>query len=279
MKNFPASRARATAALLFNSLRTERKMKPEIRKSPSTEVVMAALKKQAERDTAGVQASLPAIVKENPTQAPALQSADDYFNRSPGGIAIGPISKFDGKDGKFVTLADGAEVPQGKARVLLADFVWAGLRRFYGEGEPPGHAGGLLFGEGYRRPARSELDDPDPSFWPSGKFSGQPEDPWRECVYLPLEDRETGEVGTLVMSGATQIIAADGLLQHYRNARRRFPDQYPVVQLAVGRYKHRKFGMLPKPMFKLVGMVAKDTVAAPDTSLAADMNDEIPSFE
>jgi hypothetical protein len=252
------------------------------RKPPTVETVLAEQRRITEKGTAPAQANLPAIVAEKPAPLPAraLEGTDDYFRRSPGNMVVGRLARFDGKDAKFTFLADDTELPADTPYVVLADSIWAGLRRFHGEGEPPEHAGGLLFDDGYRRPARDELGDPDPAAWPLGKFSGQPEDPWREAVYIPLEERGTGEVLTLVMSGpspvSTQIIAVDGLLAHCKNVRRRFPDQYPVVKLGVGKYKNKRFGWLPKPVFKIVGMAAKDAAAAPDTSIAADLNDEIP---
>jgi hypothetical protein len=48
----------------------------------------------------------------------------------------------------------------------------------------------------------------------------------------------------------------------------------------VGGFQHRdeRVGWVATPVFAVVGRTPKDSAAKPDTSLAADMNDEIPGF-
>ena len=66
------------------------------------------------------------------------------------------------------------------------------------------------------------------------------------------------------------------LLGHYQRQSQRDPDHYPVIRLKVGEYPNKKFGMLPKPAFTIVGKAEKKSATKPDTSIAADMNDELP---
>jgi hypothetical protein len=56
------------------------------------------------------------------------------------------------------------------------------------------------------------------------------------------------------------------------------PDMYPVVRLKVGGFSHRdeRVGWVQVPVFAVVGRAAKDSAAKPDSSPAADMNDQIP---
>ena len=53
---------------------------------------------------------------------------------------------------------------------------------------------------------------------------------------------------------------------------------YPVVRLKVGGFNHRdeRVGWINTPMFAVVGRMPKDSAAKPDTSLAAQMDDELP---
>src|SRR5262249_23938599 len=88
-----------------------------------------------------------------------------------------------------------------------------------------------------------------------------------------LQDRSSVEVVTLIMSGgddrSTEMIASNGLLAHCRSVQHRSPDKLPVVKLATGQYKNKRFGMLPKPLFRIVGLAPKESAAVPDTSPAA----------
>jgi len=53
-----------------------------------------------------------------------------------------------------------------------------------------------------------------------------------------------------------------------------------VVRLKIGGFQHRddRVGWVKTPVLAVVGRAPKDSAAKPDTSIAADMNDEIPGF-
>jgi hypothetical protein len=147
------------------------------------------------------QASLPAIVPPEPSlpAKPAIDGADAYFQRAAVGMAPGRMFKPNGKEGGYTFVDDGAAVPEGTPYVVQSDGIWVGQRRFHGEGVPPSHEGGLILGDpNFRIPARDELGDLDPSEWPIGKFTNMAEDPWRPTIYVPLEDRSSGTIVTLM---------------------------------------------------------------------------------
>ena len=48
------------------------------------------------------------------------------------------------------------------------------------------------------------------------------------------------------------------------------------MKLKPGGFNHRKVGWVATPVFAVVGRVPRDSAAKPDTSMAADLNDEIP---
>jgi hypothetical protein len=221
--------------------------------------------------------NLPAPVAPAVPAVPAVQGIDEYLNRNPT-MSIGRIMQPNGKDGKIYYGDDGAEVPPGVAYTVLGDSIWVGWARLV-EGEAPQHKGGFPFSDDtFRRPGRGELGDADPTQWPLSKFDNQPTDPWKECVLVPLEDGSSGELFTLRVQsrpGSAAISATDGLLRHCRQLAKRQPDVFPVIKIKMGTYESRKYGPQWKPVYQIVGRTPKTSVTAPDTSIAADMNDEV----
>jgi hypothetical protein len=254
-----------------------------IKRQPlSPEQVREQQKRQAEADLARVRANLPAkavaatvvTTAVAPAAAPAFESADAYLNS--GGMSVGRVIRFDGKNGRFVFKDDDSEVSSDTDFVMLGDGAWVGWIKFHEEGAPE-HVGGLISDQNFRRPGREELGDDNPTLWPASKFADRPEDPWKEAIYIPLEQRETGELFTLqATQSPTTINAFKALLSLYQRRAKSDPNHYPVIRLKVGEYPNKKFGMLPKPAFTIVGKAEKKSTAKPDTSIAADMNDEIP---
>jgi hypothetical protein len=59
---------------------------------------------------------------------------------------------------------------------------------------------------------------------------------------------------------------------------RREPNDYPVIKLALGNFQHRdeRVGRVTVPAFVRVGKTPKTGMAAIDTSIGTDLNDEIP---
>ena len=224
------------------------------------------------------QPALPAKVAEPAVPAPtgpAYESAAAYLNSA--GMNAGHPIRFDGKNGKFVDRDDDTTISPERDFVLIGDQAWIGRIKFGEDGEPPVHVGFLISDPGFRVPSREELGDTDPSLWPENKFGNGPEDPWKECIYVPLEDRATGELFTLQgTQSPTTINALKALLAAYQRRAKSDPNNYPVIRLKVGTYEHRQFGTLPRPAFTIVGKAPKDSAAKPDTSISADMNDKIP---
>jgi hypothetical protein len=81
-----------------------------------------------------------------------------------------------------------------------------------------------------------------------------------------------------VTSSITGRRAIGNLLRHYNRMQTTNPDMYPVAKLKVGGFQHRddRVGWVKTPAFAVVGRAPKDSAAKPDTSVAADMDDEIP---
>ena len=230
--------------------------------------------------TTGATLAVPA-----PIATPALMSTDDYFDRNPGRMVIGQAIRPNLKLGQWV-LADGADpptpLPEGGEYVVIYDATWAGWVRLETE-QPPQYDGALLFGtDGYQRRSREELGDLVPADWPRSKFDGQPQDPWHEAVYLPIEQAPTGAMFTIQIQAkprTSAIFAIDGLLSDCRQRARRDPENYPIIRLGIGSYKSRKNGMQFKPVFRVVGKTPKAGHAAADaSSLNGNPSDDLPDW-
>jgi hypothetical protein len=230
------------------------------------------------------------------TTAQVLQQQNDDAERDRGAVALrttttpaainaglgylakhassGTVLRFS-KDGKFIQPTQGdAELPEGTELVCHWDQARAGFQRFNGKGEPPDVKIGLIFGG--KPPERSELGDNDPSQWPISDMTGQPEDPWREVQMVPLESVETGEIYVFQTMSVTGLRAVANLLRQSSRMAAKDPDHIPVVKLRAGGFDHRKYGWVRVPAFEFVGKAPKTNAAAAETSISADLNDEIP---
>jgi hypothetical protein len=209
------------------------------------------------------------------TNMPALPSnaVDTYLNEHCGG-GSGVLFKFS-KDQRFRRVDDGEEIPLGREFTVVYDQIQVGWIKFNGKGELPERKMGALF-QGFIPCPRDELGDDDQSLWEVG-LSGKPADPWQQQILLPLQ----AEDGELFIFGTTSITgrrAVGRVIDECRKMLRREPNDYPVIKLALSSFQHReeRIGRVTVPAFVRVGKTPKTGMAAIDTSIAADMNDEVP---
>jgi hypothetical protein len=240
------------------------------------EQVRAQQKADAEKDLAQIKAALPAMatnaavtVSENRSEV--QRYVDDV---APASIA-GRVIRFH-KEGKFITPDDDTAIGDDVDFIALVDETLIGWIRFNGEGAPPDRVAGLLF-DGFISPPRSSLGDDDEAKWNIG-LNGRPEDPWQHQINLVLQRVDTRELFTYSTSSVTGRRAIGLLLRYYDRLRRSNPDSYPLVRLKVGGFQHRddRVGWVKTPVIAVVGRTPKDGAAKPDSSIAADMNDELP---
>jgi hypothetical protein len=186
----------------------------------------------------------------------------------------GTVLRFS-KDGRFVKPTAGdEEVPEGTQLACIWDQARGGFQRFHGKGERPTLKIDLVFGG--NPPQRDDLGDTDSSQWEVSDMTGRPEDPWREVLMVPLQSLETGEVLVFSTSSITGLRAVSNLLTQSARMSAKDPDHYPVIALRAGGYEHRKFGWVKVPAFERVGKAPKTDITAALTSLADNMEDEIP---
>ena len=196
-----------------------------------------------------------------------------YLNEHAGGTT-GILFKF-AKDGKFRKTSDDEEVPEGKEFVAIYDQIQVGWIKFNGRGNPPDRRMGALF-DGFAPPLREELGDTDEALW-ERNLSGQPDDPWKSQILLPLQSVETLELYIFGTTSLTGRKAVGNLINHCTRMSRQQPDDYPIVRLATGGFQHRdeRVGWVKTPAFPIIGKSPKSGAAKIDTSVAADLNDTV----
>jgi hypothetical protein len=195
---------------------------------------------------------------------------------APSAIVGRPI-KFDGKDGKFLYADTDESISPDADFVAMCDETLVGWIRFHRDGEtPPDRIQGILY-DGFIMPPRDKLGDLDPSSWELG-LDGEPADPWQHQMNVVLQNPATLELATFRTTNKTGRRAVGNLLKHYDRLRRKDDNHYPVVRLKRGGYNSRdpRVGWVHTPTFVIVGTAPKASAAIPDTSVAADMNDQIP---
>ena len=226
-----------------------------------------ALKQQ--REEQGV------IVPITKATMPASASPVSAYLAAHGVGMNGTYFKF-GKDGKFVKASDDEEIPEGTEFVVIYDQVQGGWVKFMGKGNPPERKQGPLFA-GFVPPPREELGDTDQSEWEEG-LSGKPADPWQLQLLLPLQDIKTGELFIFQTTSITGRRAVDRLIQSCARMMTTEPNVYPVIKLRISGFDHRdeRVGWVKVPAFERVGKAPKADTTMVDTSLAGDLNDEMP---
>jgi hypothetical protein len=265
------------------------------RRGRTPEEITATQKEQAAKEKAQkAKAAAPATEKAAPistaiapakSAAPAVAVPDArtdvqrYLDEiAPAGIA-GRLIKFS-KEGIFTTTDDGEPVPEAAEFIALCEETFVGWIKFNRDKDsdaPPERVMGLLY-DGFVMPPRLTLGDNDQTQWEPG-LDGEPADPWLHQMCLVLQNIETRELYTFATTSLTGRRAVGNLLRHYDRMRRANIDELPVVRLKSGGFNHRKdprIGWVPVPVFAIVGRAPRDNAAKPDTSVASDLNDQIP---
>jgi hypothetical protein len=205
-------------------------------------------------------------------RSPVQQYVDDI---APSTIA-GRMVKFS-KSGEFVYADTDESISPDADFIALCDETLIGWIKFYRDDEtPPDRHQGLLY-DNFVMPPRKTLGDLDMTKWEDG-LSGEREDPWKHQVCLVLQTPETHELCTFVTTSKTGRRAVANLLRHYDRMKKKDDEHYPVVRLKTSGFTHRdeRIGWVPTPMFAVVGKAPKASTGIPDTSVASDMNDQIP---
>jgi hypothetical protein len=210
-------------------------------------------------------------------QQETLPYANPYLEAAAeGGNEIGRLLKF--VKGEWLIGDD--VVPENTEYVAHLDQLLRGRVKFE-DGTVVDRKNVGKVANGYKPPLREKLPDTDPSKWE--QVDGKPSDPWSEQWYLPLISVETGELVTYATGSKGGIGAIADLCRIYGH---KHNGLLPVIALKVRSYKHKKYGKIETPDFRIVGWddsgvkteaAAIPVQSAPQTATAHDdMKDEIP---
>ncbi len=175
----------------------------------------------------------------------------------------GKLIKFN-SEGRFV--CGDADVSNDQLVVTGVVTCWV---RWGDEGKP---AETRRTHPGEAHPTRAELPNQDQSEWPLGP-DGRPCDPWVDCRYLYLLDRETAAEFTFTTHTWGGRKATSDLSRQIQILRRNHPKATPIVRLDAEKMKTR-FGPKPKPVFTVtdcLGLLEPVRLAA---TSAVDRGDE-----
>src|SRR5262249_43530940 len=148
------------------------------------------------------------------------------------------------KKGRYFVMDD--EVRIGTEFIAHASQLTLGWIKFMGNKVIERQMGRAA--DRFAPPERDELGDLDDSRWEYK--DGKAVDPWVFQHLLPLENTETGEVYVFTTASIGGRIAAEQVVQAYaKRLRHTGSRSLPIIQLAVGQMKSKKFGDVARPHF------------------------------
>ena len=125
---------------------------------------------------------------------------------------------------------------------------------------------------------REDLGDDDRNAWETDP-NGTPLDPWQIVNTLPMKDPETGQEFVFTTGSRGGIGAIGKLASGYGRARHKQVDKLPIIEINSDSYRHKTYGDVSFPTFKIVGWETEGALIAGETNNAkvdAGLDDEIP---
>ncbi len=108
-------------------------------------------------------------------------------------------------------------------------------------------------------PRREDLGDDDRDAWEKDP-NGVPQDPWQMINTLPMKDPETGQEHVFTTGSRGGIGAIGKLCVAY--ARQRQKGKLPIIELGSDSYRHRTYGDVSFPTFKIVAWQSEGDLIA-----------------
>ncbi len=212
-------------------------------------------------------------VAKSETQVPAIQS-DPYAEYGRTVSSDTPFLKF--VKGQFKYGVDDEVLPIGTRLVPHMGELRAGYIKWK-DGAPETETM-VRIADGKPIPQREDLGDNDRNEWETDP-NGTPQDPWQECNTLPFKDPETGQEFVFSTGSRGGIGAIGKLSTSYSRERQKQAGKLPVIEINSGSYRHRTYGDVAFPTFKIVGWKSEGALIAGDTSdtkTDAGLDDKIP---
>jgi hypothetical protein len=179
---------------------------------------------------------------------PATNGADPFISYGVSAASGGQFLKF--TRGTFTLGSDGEEVPLGTRCAVNMNEVMVGHLKWVG-GEVVDESMGRVVDRS-RPAAREDLDDADSSTWERDESTGQPVDPWSLTNTVPMREVDGEREFTFSTSSQGGIKAVGKLCTAYGAQRLEHEDKVPVIELRSDSYRHRRYGQVDFPVFKIV---------------------------
>jgi hypothetical protein len=202
------------------------------------------------------------------TRLPSCEELEglDNYAKTGGPGWFGERLKCNGKTGEWSVGPEGLPIEQGRLLVAIVSEMFAGHMLFK-DGELADQAW-MPASKFSPREHRATLGDQDKELW-STDDRGEPVDPWKEAVMLPMIDPATREEFTFSSSSIGGVRAAKRLADMYIKQMRAAPETTrgcaPLVALSSSSYRHdhKKRGTIYNPVFEGIDWVRASDLLLP----------------
>jgi len=183
----------------------------------------------------------------------AVPESNPYASYGDSGTGIvGDLLKF--SKGDWLAGQDERSVPEGTQIVVNMETVKTGWVRW--QDAKPTDEEMVSIASGMSPPRRSDLGDNDQDLWETDK-DGKPQDPWQNTSQFIAKSTDGEDEYTFSTSSAGGRNAIKALCATYgKVGLRQYPGKHPVVELVSSSYKHKEYGKIFTPEFKVVGWLS-----------------------
>jgi hypothetical protein len=242
------------------------------RKVPSVKEVLAEQDRQADllkATTVAPTTNLP---------VPAEDAFSRHVNELTAGTFVFPGTLFDmhGIDGTYNTVSGNTEIKIGGLYVPHFEETYWGYVHYGDENRGVRWKLACLAVKD-DLPCRKDLDDQDKTKWLTGKFSPQPEDPWKEVYACPLEAKDAGgELYVFLARTPTTRAFMKSILLRYNRHPRTQRGFRPIIRLDVEHFFNSYNNKQPKPAWPFVDWIDANGVSFSAQQAHAEFKDSVP---
>jgi hypothetical protein len=210
-------------------------------------------------------ALIPAATRE---LAPESVEGLDAYAKTGAPAWFGELLKFNGKTGEWSAGKENLPIEQGRVLAAVVPEILAG-HVLWMDGELADQSWVPAF-QFNPREHRASLGNHDEDLWPRDE-KGEPVDPWKEGVMLPMVDPATREEFTFSSSSVGGVRATKRLTSTYVKQMKAAPETtrgcVPIVALGSSSYQHtdKKRGTIYNPSFEGLDWIrASDLLLPPE---------------
>jgi hypothetical protein len=205
----------------------------------------------------------------NPTERNAFEQYGDQVSTK---MLVGTLLKFNKGDwikGEDEDVEPGTKFVANMEQLMVGWIKWVDNR-------PDQQIMGAVV-DRFQAPRRESLGDTDEDQWETDN-DGKPRDPWQFSNYIVFKPvgkkAKEDELLTFATSSKGGIGAIGELCKVYGKEMRTHPDQFPIIEIGVHKYKHSnpEWGWIKVPTLKVVGWEKSELFARPDEGEEATGN-------